>query len=113
MPSQKIAAARGIAKSLRPAEDSIDVSIVNAAQLIAAIASARLQVGTALETGHAAYMRAAALLAALSDARDHAVACHRELNQTRDAHGIDEREAGCTLKIARHLTPVQQTAEAA
>jgi len=113
MPNSKVAAARGIAKSLRPAEDSIDVSIVNAAQLIASIASARLQVGVALEVGHEAYMRAAALLAALSDARDNAVACHRELSQTRDVNGIDEREAGCTLKVARHLTPVQQISEAA
>lgn len=113
MPSQKIAAARGIAKSLRPAEDSIDVSIVNAAQLVAAIANARLQAGAALETGHDAYMRAAALLAALSDARAQAVACHRELNETRNAQGIDEQQAGCTLKVARHLSPVQQIADAA
>ncbi len=113
MPSQKIAAARAIAKSLRPAEDSIDVSIVNAAQLLSAIATARLQAGAALETGHDAYMRASALLSSLSQARDHAVACHRELNATRNAQGIDEKEAGCTLKIARHLTPVQQVATAA
>ncbi len=105
MPTQKIAAARAIAKALRPSEDMIDTSIVNAANLIATIAEARLQSGVAAETGHDAFMRAAASLQALSDARDHVVACHRELAGVRDVQGIDPGEAGCTIKLSEQRRP--------
>jgi len=100
MPTQKIAAARAIAKALRPSEDTIDTSIVRAANLIATIAGARLESGVAAEVGHEAFMHASASLHALSDARDHVIACHRELAGTRDMQGIDPGEAGCTLKVA-------------
>ena len=99
MPTQKIASARSIAKALRPSEDTIDSSIVRAANLVASIAEARLQSGVAAEVGHEAFMHAAAGLQALSDARDHVVACHRQLANVRDAQNIDPSEAGCTLKI--------------
>lgn len=83
----------------------IDTSIVRAANLIATIAEARLESGVAAEVGHEAFMRAAATLHALSDARDHVVACHRELAGVRDVQGIDPGEAGCTLKVAGDRRP--------
>lgn len=105
MPTQKIAAARAIAKALRPSEDTIDSSIVRTANLIATIAEARLESGVAAEVGHEAFMRATATLNALSDARDHVVACHRELAGTRDTQGIDPGEAGCTIKVTELRRP--------
>ena len=100
MPTQKIAAARAIAKALRPSEDTIDTSIVRAGDRGDQIGGARLESGVAAEVGHEAFMHASASLHALSDARDHVIACHRELAGTRDMQGIDPGEAGCTLKVA-------------
>lgn len=112
--SMKIAAARGIARALRPSEDNIDSSIVTTARLVASLVEARLQSGVAAEIGHSAFMHAAAGLASLAEARDRIVSCHRECAEVRDAQGIDPGEAGCTLKVARHLESVPSgVAEAA
>lgn len=113
MPTQKIAAARAIAKALRPSEDTIDTSIATAANLIATIVDARLKAGVAPEIGHDAFMRAAASLAALTEARDQVVACHKQLAVTRDIQGIDPSEAGCTIKVPAGRLSVIPTREAA
>lgn len=90
-------AARTIAASLRPAEDTIDSSIAASAKLLGAIAQARLDAATAAEIGHDAFMRAAAGITALAAARDEIVNCHRQLAVTRDMRGLDESQVGCTV----------------
>lgn len=101
MRSNKLSAARNIAKALRPFEDGIDASILRNAQLVTSIVEGRLQTGVAAEVGHDAFMSATAALAALRDARDQAVTCHRQLAATRDVYALDPSDVGCTLKIAR------------
>lgn len=97
MPSKKLIAARNIAKSLRPSEDSLDASILHNAQLVISIVEARLETGVAAEVGHDAFMSASAGLSALSEARDHLVACHQQLAATRDTQGLSPSDVGCTL----------------
>jgi hypothetical protein len=100
MRSNKLSAARSIAKSLRPSEDTIDTSIVRNAQLVISIVEGRLQSGVAAEVGHDAFMSASAGLAALAQARDHVITCHKQLTSVRDAQGLDEGFVGCTPKRA-------------
>jgi hypothetical protein len=100
MRSTKLDAARNIAKALRPSEDTIDTSIIRNAQLVISIVEGRLQTGVAAETGHEAFMSAAAGMAALAEARDHTINCHKLLVPVRDAQGLDESQVGCTPKLA-------------
>jgi hypothetical protein len=102
MRSNKLSAARNIAKALRPSEDTIDTSIVRNAQLVISIVEGRLQSGVAAEVGHDAFMSASAGLAALAEARNHVVTCHQQLTSVRDTQGFDESQVGCTPKRAAH-----------
>lgn len=98
MPTTKLSAARSIAKALRPSEDSLDQSILQSAKLVTSIIEARLQTGVAAEVGHDAFMSATAGLVALREARDHVVACHKQLTSTRDAYALDPNDVGCTIR---------------
>ena len=100
MRSTKLSAARNIAKALGPSEETIDTSIIRSAQLVITIVEGRLQSGVAAEVGHDAFMSASAGLAALAEARDHVVTCHKQLTGVRDAQGFDEGLVGCTPKRA-------------
>lgn len=104
MPTHKLAAARAIGRALRSSEDTLDTSIANVARLVASIAEGRLQAGVAAQTGHDAFMQASATLTTLSQARDHVVSCHRQLERVRDVQGIDPEPAGCTPKISNART---------
>jgi hypothetical protein len=104
MRSTKLTAARNIAKALRPSEDMIDTSIVRNAELVIAIVEGRLQSGVAAEVGHDAFMSATAGLAALREAREHVVTCHKQLTAVRDAQALDPGQVGCTLKPAGQLS---------
>lgn len=94
---RKTKAAQRIAKTLTPAENGIDASLVASATLIASIAQARLDTEVPAETIHEALMSAAAGLSKLADARHDVIACHRHLAKTRDVYGLDESQVGCTL----------------
>lgn len=90
-------AGRQIAKSLMPAEDAADRSILASAELITKIVGGRLGAKLALETGHDAVMSAGAMMHHHLLARDHAVACHRALARARDDLGLDADDMGCSI----------------
>jgi hypothetical protein len=98
MPTTKLSAARSIAKALRPSEDTIDTSILSNVKLVASIIEGRLQTGVAAEVGHDAFMSATASLAALREARDHVVTCHKQLTQVRETMDLDPDGVGCTIR---------------
>jgi hypothetical protein len=93
----EIEAGRQISKQLLPSEDAIDGSIVQNAKLIISIVEGRKKMGVAAEVGHDALLSATAGMAALTQARDHTVTCHRQLTSVRDALGYGPRAFGCTI----------------
>jgi hypothetical protein len=97
MSENPIDAARQISKQLLPSEDTIDGSIVQNAKLIISILEGRKKMGVAAEVGHDAILSATAGMAALTQARDHTVRCHRELATIRDALGFNPHATGCTF----------------
>jgi len=97
MSNSKIEAAREISKQLMPSEDAIDGSIIQNAKLIISIVEGRKKMGVAAEVGHEAILSATAGMAALTEARDHTVKCHRQLATVRDALGFNPHATGCTF----------------
>lgn len=97
MSNSQIEAARQISKQLLPSEEAIDGSIVQNAKLIISIVEGRKKLGVAAEVGHEAILSATAGMAALTQARDHTVRCHRELATVRDALGFNPHATGCTF----------------
>ena len=96
MLNNQIEAGRKIAKQLRPSEEAIDGSIIQNARLIISIVEGRQKMGVAADIGHDAILSATAGLAALTQARDHAIACHRQLVSARDDLGFSPKAIGCT-----------------
>lgn len=96
-PRRRLKAAREIAKTLLPSEDSLDASIVANARLVAAIAQGRLDAGVAAEVGAEALGNAIAALGALGEARARTVVCHQQLTVQRDVFGMDGSDVGCNL----------------
>ena len=96
MRNNELEAGRQIAKQLRPSEEAIDGSIVQNAKLLISIVEGRQRMGVAADIGHDAILSATAGLAALTQARDHALACHRQLVSARDDLGFSPRAIGCT-----------------
>lgn len=97
MLNNQIEAGRQISKQLLPSEDAIDSSIVQNAKLIISLLEARRKMGVAAEVGHDAILSATAGMAALTQARDHTVTCHRQLASARDDLGLSPRAIGCTI----------------
>jgi hypothetical protein len=97
MSNHGIEAGRQISKQLLPSEEAIDGSIVQNAKLIIAILEGRKKMGVAAEVGHDAILSATAGMAALTQARDHTVTCHKQLAFVRDELGFSPRAMGCTL----------------
>ena len=95
--NEKLEAGRAISKQLLPSEDAIDGSIVQNAKLIISLIEGRKKMGVAAEVGHDAILSAAAGMAALSQARDHTVACHKQLASLRDDLGLSPRATGCSV----------------
>jgi hypothetical protein len=95
--NDKLEAGRQISKQLLPSEDAIDGSIVQNAKLIIALMEARKKMGVAAEVGHEALLSATAGMAALTQARDHTVTCHKQLASVRDQLGLSPRATGCTI----------------
>lgn len=106
--NNQIEAGRQISKQLHPSEDAIDGSIVQNAKLIISIVEARKKMGVAVEVGHEAILSATAGMAALTRARDHTVACHKQLASLRDELGFSPRAMGCTTGLC---TTGKSTAE--
>jgi hypothetical protein len=97
MLNNEIEAGRQISKQLLPSEDAIDSSIVQNAKLIISLLEGRKKMGVAAEVGHDAILSATAGMAALTQARDHTVTCHRQLTSVRDELGYGPRAFGCTI----------------
>ncbi len=97
MLNNKLEAGRHISKQLTPSEDAIDGSIVENAKLIIALVEARKKMGAAAEVGHDAILSATSGMAALTQARDHTVTCHKQLASLRDELGLSPRATGCTI----------------
>jgi len=99
MLNNQIEAGRQISKQLHPSEDAIDGSIIQNAKLIIAIVEGRKKMGVAAEVGHEAVLSATAGMASLTQARDHTIACHRQLASLRDNLGFSPQAMGCTTGL--------------
>ena len=108
MLNNQIDAGRQIAKQLHPSEDAIDGSIVQNAKLIIALVEGRKNMGVAADIGHDAIISATAGMAALTQARDHTIACHRQLASLRDELGFSPKAMGCTTGYCATATPSDQ-----
>ena len=95
--NEKLDAGRQISKQLLPSEDAIDGSILQNAKLIISLIEGRKKMGVAAEVGHDAILSATAGMAALTQARDHTVTCHKQLASLRDGLGLSPRATGCTI----------------
>lgn len=85
-----------ISKALRPSEDALDGAIVKSAELIMTVINGRMAAGLAAESGHGAIMSLTRSMAKLAEARDDAMAGHRQLTELRDRMGFNEHAFGCT-----------------
>lgn len=108
MLNNQIEAGRQISKQLHPSEDAIDGSIVQNAKLIIALVEGRKKMGVAAEVGHEAILSATAGMAALTQARDHTIACHRQLVSARDELGLSPRAVGCTIGLCNTALSSEQ-----
>lgn len=96
MRQSRLHSARHVAKALGGCETAIDQSILDSLTLMRSIINYRLETGAAAEVGHEALMTARGLLVSLGDARDQAIACHRQLAATRDDQNLRAEDVGCT-----------------
>ncbi|HEV2078291.1 MAG TPA: hypothetical protein VGR19_00100 [Allosphingosinicella sp.] len=97
--NNQILAGRQIVKQIVPSEDAIDGSIVQNAKLIISLVEARKKMGVPAAVGHDAILSATAGIAALTEARDHTIACHRQLASLRDELGFSPQAMGCTTGL--------------
>lgn len=109
--SDKLLAAHKIARSLGPAEETIDNGIIAGAALLSSIVSGRMQAQAALSVGHDAVLDATAMLSSLVEARTRAVSCHERLADIRDAFRLRADDVGCTGD--KHLAAAPSDAVAA
>ena len=64
--------------------------------------------GVAADVGHDAIVSATAGMAALTQARDHTVACHRQLASLRDELGFSPQAMRCTTGYCTSATSSDQ-----
>jgi hypothetical protein len=88
-----------VAAKLRVAEHSIDASLVEATEVVAEMLRARKDMGLAANVGDVAVAKAAAAIAALSEARTAMVAAHAELADVQSRLGIRVRMDGVEDKV--------------
>jgi len=88
MLKQRREAAIKVADSLFAAEDAIDAALARAAELNAALVTARTEAGLSALVGQEAFEMAAAAFAALARARCDIVETHKRLSETRIQVGL-------------------------
>jgi hypothetical protein len=81
-------AAIKVADSLFAAEDAIDAALARAAELNAALVTARTEAGLSALVGQEAFEAAAAAFAALARARCDIVETHKRLSETKIQVGL-------------------------
>jgi hypothetical protein len=87
-------AAMKVAESLFAAEDAIDVALARAAELNAAIVTARTDANLSAMVGHDAFEMAASAFAALARARCDIVESHRRLDEAKTQIGLRVMSVG-------------------
>lgn len=81
-------AAIKVAKGLFALEKAIDDALIQCAELHALMPAARAQANLSAVVGQEAFEGAAAVFAALAEARHHVVHTHRMLDETKDRLGL-------------------------
>lgn len=94
MRNQRIAAARQVADRLFEAEAALDIAIARAAELAAAIPTARREANLAACVGQEAFMCAANMLPMLAEAREQLVTAHSRLDETKTHIGLRQTSFG-------------------
>jgi hypothetical protein len=88
MLNERLSAAHAVAAKLFETEKAIDLAIAHAAELSAAMPTARLKANLSATVGQEALVAASNAIAALIVAREHAITAHARLNETRDQIGL-------------------------
>lgn len=83
-----------VAKSLFAAEDAIDAALARAAELSAAIVTARSEANLSPMVGHDAFEKAASAFAALARARCDIIESHRRLDEAKTQIGLRVMSVG-------------------
>lgn len=96
MPRLRQAVAQKVADRLFAAESAIDVALTRAAELTAAMPSARTEARLPAMVGQTALDRAAEAFTALVEARRRIVETHAHLDEARVQIGLREVDAGDT-----------------
>lgn len=96
MPRLRQAVAQRVADRLFAVENAIDAALACAAELTAALPTARAEARLPATVGQAALDRTAASLAALVEARRCIVDAHEQLDTVRGQIGLREVDAGDT-----------------
>lgn len=94
----KIETARGMARRLKAAEDTIDHALRAGAELLGALTVARVELGLSAAVGGEAFDRMSAALAALTCARAETVACHDVLARMQVRAGLGAVALGEGMK---------------
>ncbi|HYI41014.1 MAG TPA: hypothetical protein VE053_11925 [Allosphingosinicella sp.] len=87
-------AAMKVAKSLFAAEDAIDAALARAAELNAAIVTARSEANLSPMVAHDAFEMAASAFAALARARCDIIESHRRLDEAKTQIGLRVMSVG-------------------
>lgn len=87
-------AAMKVAGSLFAAEDAIDAALARAAELSAAIVTARSDANLSAMVGHDAFEKAASAFAALARARCDIIESHRMLDEAKTQIGLRVMSVG-------------------
>jgi hypothetical protein len=87
-------AAMKVAESLFAAEDAIDAALARAAELNAAIVTARKDANLSAMVGHDAFEMAASAFAALARARCDIIESHKRLDVAKDQIGLRVMSVG-------------------
>ena len=94
MLNKRLTAARKVAACLTSLEEGLDVALARAAELNAALPTARLDANLSAFHGQEALEGAGAVQAALTQARRQLLETHKLLEQTKVEIGLDEYFVG-------------------
>ena len=96
MPRLRQAVAQNVADRLFAVESAIDIALTRAAELNAAMPTARAEARLPAMVGQAAFDRAASAFVALVEARRRIVETHQSLDEARIQIGLQEVNTGDT-----------------
>lgn len=106
MPKLRQAVAQKVADRLFAVEGAIDVALMRAAELTAAMPQARMEARLPAMVGQEALDKAAQAFVALVEARRCIIETHKSLDQTREEIGLREVDAGDTVPKVPGVSPL-------